>query len=141
MLRSKLLPFVVAAAVAMIVIANFSILKLLARHAEAGIGLFYSVWPLLLTSTTAIILVMSTLYHALQGVLNELEEREESARSAGYQDPLTKLGNRSLLADRLQQSNNDLRRAGRPFALMMLDLDRFKDVNDLLGHANSFRRR
>lgn len=135
MVRSKLLPFVVAAAVAMIVIANFSILKLLARHGEAGIGLFYSVWPLLLTSTTAIVLVMSTLYHALQGVLKELEEREESARSAGYQDPLTKLGNRSLLADRLQQSNNDLRRAGRPFALMMLDLDRFKDVNDLLGHA------
>lgn len=135
MVRSKLLPFVVAAAVAMIVIANFSILKLLAGHAEAGIGLFYSVWPLLLTSTTAIVLVMSTLYHALQGVLKELEEREESARSAGYEDPLTRLGNRSLLADRLQQSNSDLRRAGRPFALMMLDLDRFKDVNDLLGHA------
>ena len=135
MVRSKLLPFIVAAAVAMIAITNFTILRLVAQHADAAVGLLYSVWPLLLTSTTAIILVMSTLYHALQGVLKELEQREESARDAGYRDPLTKLGNRSLLADRLQQSNNDLRRTRRGFALLMLDLDRFKDVNDLLGHA------
>lgn len=135
MVRSKLLPFIVAAAVAMIAITNFSILRLLAQHAEAGAGLFYSVWPLLLTSTAAIILVMSSLYHALQGVLKELEEREESARDSGYRDPLTNLGNRNLLADRLQQSQSDLQRTGRRFALLMLDLDKFKDVNDLLGHS------
>lgn len=135
MARSRVLSFIVAAAVAMITVSTFSILHLLARTSANGLDLFYAVWPMLVTSTTAIVLVMSTLYHALQGVLTELQEREERARYAGFRDPLTNLGNRNLLADRLQQSMQQYRRNGTMFALLMLDLDRFKDINDIHGHS------
>lgn len=135
MRQSGVLPFIVAAAVAMIAISNFTVLKLLAEQTRSGFHVFYSVWPLLLTSTVAILLVMSTLYQALTAVLGELKKREYRARQAGYCDPLTQLGNRQLLTDRLQQALSDLRRNDHGFALLMLDLDRFKAANDIYGHA------
>lgn len=51
-----------------------------------------------------------------------------------YHDPLTGLPNRTLLADRLNQSIIQARRGGYSFALLFLDLDRFKLVNDTYGH-------
>lgn len=52
-----------------------------------------------------------------------------------FSDPLTGLANRALFADRLRQAALEARRDGRSFALVMLDLDHFKPVNDQHGHA------
>lgn len=49
-------------------------------------------------------------------------------------DPLTALPNRRLFLDRLQQAIHNSNRTHRKFALMFLDIDHFKDVNDTLGH-------
>ncbi|MEX2619857.1 MAG: bifunctional diguanylate cyclase/phosphodiesterase [Egibacteraceae bacterium] len=49
-------------------------------------------------------------------------------------DPLTELPNRTLFLDRLHQVRLSARRSGQPYAVLFLDLDRFKFVNDGLGH-------
>ncbi len=51
-----------------------------------------------------------------------------------HHDPLTGLANRALLAERLRLAVERHRSEARPFALIMIDLDDFKDVNDSLGH-------
>lgn len=53
----------------------------------------------------------------------------------GFSDPLTGLVNRALFADRLRQAAFDGYRDGSSFALLLLDLDRFKTVNDRHGQA------
>ena len=50
-------------------------------------------------------------------------------------DPLTGLANRSALLDEITRALSAGRRSGRSTAVLMMDLDRFKDVNDTLGHA------
>jgi diguanylate cyclase (GGDEF)-like protein len=57
------------------------------------------------------------------------------ARSHALRDPLTGLPNRVLLEDRLDQAQRRSQRTGEPFALILVDLDGFKDVNDVRGHG------
>ena len=58
----------------------------------------------------------------------------EELEHLALHDPLTGLPNRSLVIDRLQQAILTARRDQKPMALLMLDLDHFKEVNDTLGH-------
>jgi diguanylate cyclase (GGDEF)-like protein/hemerythrin-like metal-binding protein len=51
-----------------------------------------------------------------------------------FTDPLTGLANRAMFADRLRQAALTTRRTGHGFAVIMLDLDRFKPINDRHGH-------
>lgn len=63
------------------------------------------------------------------------KEAELKIRELAYYDSLTRLPNRSLFNDRLERALANSQRLNKSFALMFLDLDRFKGVNDTLGHA------
>lgn len=63
-----------------------------------------------------------------------LEEANAQLHHAATHDPLTMLPNRALLADRLEQAIANAERHRSRFALLVVDLDRFKSVNDSLGH-------
>ncbi len=130
----KLGPPLVSASVATIVVANFYTVWVLAAAGAHVMHLFQSIWPLVLTTTVIIVLVMSSLHGALQSILMEMDETAQLAISRGMYDPLTGLANRVLLADRLTQAIERRRRTGDNFALLMFDLDHFKKVNDVLGH-------
>src|SRR5690349_1129404 len=64
-----------------------------------------------------------------------LAAHEREMLRLAYEDRLTGLPNRALFNDRLQQAVHAARRNGSPLTVMMMDLDRFKHINDLLGHA------
>jgi len=63
------------------------------------------------------------------------KKKEDLIRRHAYYDALTELPNRRLALDRLEQAVLQAGRQGREFALLFVDLDRFKDINDTLGHA------
>jgi diguanylate cyclase (GGDEF)-like protein len=64
----------------------------------------------------------------------EIAEREHRIVHQAHHDDLTGLPNRWLASDRLKGAIGRARRAGKPFSVAMLDLCRFKQINDTLGH-------
>lgn len=67
--------------------------------------------------------------------ITDRKRAEDEVRQLAYYDTLTGLPNRSLLHDRLQHDLLLAQRDNQTVALLFLDLDRFKTVNDVLGHA------
>jgi diguanylate cyclase (GGDEF)-like protein/PAS domain S-box-containing protein len=74
-------------------------------------------------------------YVALFSDITRRKEMEERIHQLAFFDALTNLPNRRLLHDRLSQNLMAIKRSGRFGALMFLDLDNFKPLNDTHGHA------
>ncbi|SAK53566.1 response regulator receiver modulated diguanylate cyclase/phosphodiesterase [Caballeronia arationis] len=77
---------------------------------------------------------MGELANAFNQMQHGIAQRERRITELAYMDRLTGLPNRALFNDRLQQAIGVALRAGHPLSVMMMDLDRFKYVNDTLGH-------
>ncbi|WP_229455695.1 bifunctional diguanylate cyclase/phosphodiesterase [Massilia sp. KIM] len=73
-------------------------------------------------------------YMAMLSDISERKRAEEQVRHLAEHDPLTGLPNRILFLDRLHQALEAWRRHQALFAVMFLDLDRFKSINDTHGH-------
>lgn len=74
----------------------------------------------------------------LQGAAMDITERKNASdvlQVLATHDPLTGLANRAALVDETSRALSAGRRSGRSTAVLMMDLDRFKAVNDTLGHA------
>jgi len=74
------------------------------------------------------------LVRALDHMRGSLAEREARIAELAFRDSLTGLANRTLFHERLEQAVASARRAGHPLSILLFDLDRFKGVNDVLGH-------
>lgn len=71
------------------------------------------------------------------GIARDISEKKESEKIIhfqAYHDTLTRLPNRTLLNDRLVQAISHAKRNNEKLSVMFLDLDRFKNINDTLGH-------
>ena len=76
--------------------------------------------------------------YALCGISTDITERkdiEEHTRHMAQYDGLTHLPNRALFSDRLQQALAAAKRDQNHLAMMFLDMDKFKPINDTFGHA------
>ena len=65
----------------------------------------------------------------------KLRTAEKSLKQHAFFDPLTGLANRLLLVDRFQLAMRHAKRSRRQFAVLMIDLNKFKGINDTYGHA------
>ncbi len=98
-------------------------------------------WKILaavLGAMALVYLVVQRILARYQRLLRE-QERERAAqeqriRHQAYHDPLTGLPNRASFTEHLEEAMRRAKRAGRPLALLFVDLDLFKRVNDSLGH-------
>jgi diguanylate cyclase (GGDEF)-like protein/PAS domain S-box-containing protein len=77
--------------------------------------------------------VTHTVVH-FKDITDRLEARHHMERLA-YRDPLTGLANRTLLGQRVDYALRTAERSGGRFAILFVDLDRFKNINDSMGHA------
>jgi diguanylate cyclase (GGDEF)-like protein len=87
--------------------------------------------------TTSIIIMWVAIWVGLilsQIISRRLNAKNKELEYQAFHDKLTGLPNRLLLVDRLEQALLESERHGKSFALLLMDLDNFKDLNDTLGH-------
>jgi len=71
---------------------------------------------------------------AFNAMLGKIEQDKEELTRLAYYDPLTRLANRRMFSERLVFALENARRSGEQMGLIFLDLDKFKVINDELGH-------
>jgi diguanylate cyclase (GGDEF)-like protein len=84
----------------------------------------------------ALAVLYGVLFRIVAGASKALRHQAEVNEHQALHDSLTDLPNRTLFHDRVRQALTSARRDHVPAAVMIMDLDRFKEVNDTLGHAS-----
>jgi diguanylate cyclase (GGDEF)-like protein len=77
---------------------------------------------------------IQNLLDAFKEMHRQVHSRQEALEHQAMHDSLTGLPNRILLNDRLSMAIENAKRTDKPVSLVMIDLDRFKEINDTLGH-------
>lgn len=92
----------------------------------------HPLWVHLMATTTHVAGVFTM--RVVLSDISELKSVEQQLEHLAHFDPLTALPNRVLKADRLQQAMAQTRRTGQGLAVVFIDLDGFKSINDQFGH-------
>lgn len=117
--------------------AQFPMQHTVMHHGVDGnwLALLVSVVALSILGITLLVSMLDARLQARTSLLaSSLAEANRELAQLALHDPLTRLPNRVLLEDRLDQAINKASREGSFFALMFMDLDGFKAVNDAYGH-------
>ena len=109
-------------------LALFSVLVVRSFFAIQGLAIFVFIAPL------AFARQMFQRTHSLQEATNELARKQQENEFQALHDALTGMPNRMLFQRTLQDAIDDARRTGGRLAVMLMDLDHFKEINDTLGH-------
>jgi diguanylate cyclase (GGDEF)-like protein len=112
------------------------LLPLLPAHLFSALLTMGAVYVSIHTGTVGIVLVGLTLaiFQYLIGELLKSKHRGEALERLATTDTLTGLANRELLHGRLDETIAAAQKTGNQFTVMLIDLDRFKEINDTLGH-------
>jgi CHASE1-domain containing sensor protein len=108
--------------------------NLVVAPGEAGFVNFYRAWLVVLAVVIVFAVVLIYMWASLRHALR-LEAANSRILELAQTDLLTNLANRRAFVKRLTASFSAASRGGPPFAVLYLDIDNFKDVNDTLGHA------
>lgn len=101
---------------------------------EPAFNLIKETAPAVALGILSAVVAVTFLLRRLQRTTSMLEVTQERATFLAFHDGLTGIPNRALFEDRLEQALANMRRTGSSIALHYIDLDRFKHVNDTLGH-------
>lgn len=101
---------------------------------EPGARLIQQIAPYLIAAAAIMIVLVWLMARRLYRTSSELEASEAQAQHLAFHDALTGMPNRALFANRLEHALARVRRSGERIALLYMDLDRFKYVNDTFGH-------
>ena len=93
-------------------------------------------WPVAVVLAAVLLALYLSLYPLLRRVTRRLRRQVAEIEHQAMHDSLTGLPNRLLFRDRLEQALHGAKRGPGELAVMFLDLDRFKEVNDTLGHES-----
>lgn len=114
--------------------AGFQLVAFAWQPDQPGASILKSTAPAIIAAMIIVIIVITALMFGLNRSTSQLEDGRSTAQYMAFHDKLTGLANRALFEDRLGLAVARAKRGAGDIALLILDLDRFKQVNDTLGH-------